>query len=179
MNSIDLILTFIIILVVSILIHYGLNKTTNTPNTNITNTANTSQLTNIENIINTDDSHKKELTKCCTEPKCYSKPPFMRENCEMNKAEAKQQLDTMFNQSYTQEEYYKKLNDLNFIKTQDMPNVQKEQDFINKLNERITLDKAVGETLFNKIVIDKQDEICGYNIRGYDTQFYAPFIPTK
>jgi hypothetical protein len=167
MNSIDMIIAVIIILVVAILIHYGLNQ------------VNGSTMTNVENLINTDDSRMKELTKCCTEPKCYSKPPFMRENCEANKVEAKKELDTMFDQAYTQEEYYKKLNELNFIKTQDMPNVQKEQEFVNKLNERITLDKAVGNSLFDKIVTDKQDEVCGYNIRGFDTKDYAPFIPIK
>lgn len=164
-----MIIAVIIILIVAILIHYGLNKINSTPAS--------AKMTNIENLINTDDSRKKELTKCCTEPKCYSKPPFMRENCEANKVEAKKELDTMFNQAYTQEEYYKKLNELNFIKTQDMPNVQKEQEFVNKLNERMTLDKAVGESLFNKIVTDKQDEVCGYNIRGFDIKDYAPFIP--
>ncbi len=162
-----MIIAVIIILVVAILIHYGLNQ------------VNGSTMTNVENLINTDDSRMKELTKCCTEPKCYSKPPFMRENCEANKVEAKKELDTMFDQAYTQEEYYKKLNELNFIKTQDMPNVQKEQEFVNKLNERITLDKAVGNSLFDKIVTDKQDEVCGYNIRGFDTKDYAPFIPIK
>jgi hypothetical protein len=166
MNSIDMIIAFLIILVVSILFFYGYNKASG-------------KMTHVENLINTDDSRKKELTKCCTDKKCYSKPPFMRENCEANKIEAKKELDTMFDQAYTQEEYYKKLNELNFIKTQDMPNVEKEQQFVNKLNERITLDKAVGDTLFNKIVTDKQDEVCGYNIRGFDMKDYAPFIPIK
>ena len=167
-----MIIAVIIILIVAILIHYGLNKINSSP----TKPAN---MTNVENLINTDDSRKKELTKCCTEPKCYSKPPFMRENCEANKEEAQKELDTMFDPMYTQEEYYKKLNELNFIKTQDMPNVQKEQEFVNKLNERITLDKAVGDSLFDKIVTDKQDEVCGYNIRGFDMKDYAPFIPIK
>ena len=176
MSSIDLILAVIIVIVVVILIHYGLNKI----NSNTTTTTTTpASMTNIENLINTDDSRKKELTKCCTDSKCYSKPPYMREGCDANKIEAQKELDTMFNQAYTQEEYYKKLNELNVIKTQDMPNVQKEQEFINKLNERITLDKAVGNTLFDKIVTDKQDEVCGYNIKGFDTKDYAPFIPIK
>jgi len=35
------------------------------------------------------------------------------------------------------------------------------------------------DTLFNKIVTDKQDEVCGYNIRGFDMKDYAPFIPIK
>ncbi len=168
--NIDIVIAVIIMIVIFILIYYGfknVNGNTSAP------------MTNIEKLINTDDSRKKELTKCCTDSKCYSKPPYMRENCEANKVDAKKQLDTMFDQAYTQEEYYKKLNELNFIKTQDMPNVQKEQEFINKLNERITLDKAVGETLFDKIVTDKQDEVCGYNIRGFDTKDYAPFIPIK
>ena len=165
-----MILAVIIVLVVLILIHYGLNQINGTT---------PAPTTNIENLINTDDSRKKELTKPCEDPKCYSKPPFIRENYEANKEEAKKELDKMFDQAYTQEEYYKKLNDLNFIKTQDMPNVEREQEFINKLNERITLDKAVGDTLFDKIVTDKQDEVCGYNIRGFDTKDYAPFIPMK
>ena len=169
-----MIIAVIIILVVLILIHYGLNKINGT-----TTQTMPAPMTNIENLINTDDSRKKELTKPCEDPKCYSKPPFIRENYEANKEEAKKELDKMFNQVYTQEEYYKKLNDLNFIKTQDMPNVQRDQEFINKLNERITLDKAVGESLFDKITTDKQDEVCGYNIRGFDTKDYAPFIPIK
>ncbi len=174
MSSVDMIIAVIIILVVLILIHYGLNKING-----ITTHTTPAPITNIENLINTDDSRKKELTKPCEDPKCYSKPPFIRENYEENKEEAKKELDKMFDQVYTQEEYYKKLNDLNFIKTQDMPNVQRDQEFINKLNERITLDKAVGESLFDKITTDKQDEVCGYNIRGFDTKDYAPFIPIK
>jgi len=169
-----MIIAVIIILIVAILIHYGLNKINSS--TTITKPA---KMTNVENLINTDDSRKIELTKPCSEPKCYSKPPFIRENYEANKVEAKKELDKMFDPIYTQEEYYKKLNELNFIKTQDMPNVQKEQEFVNKLNERITLDKAVGDSLFDKIVTDKQDEVCGYNIRGFDTKDYAPFIPIK
>lgn len=172
-ESIDMIIIVIIILIIAILIHYGFKNTNGTMKNTNNNTA------KVEHLINTDDRRKKELTKCCTEPRCYSKPPFLRENCEANKQEAEKELEKMFEQTYTQEEYYKKLNELNFIKTQDMPNVLKEQEFVNKLNERISLDKAVGETLFNKIVSDKQDEVCGYNIRGYDMKDYAPFIPVR
>ncbi len=165
-ENIDIILVIIIIFIILILIYYGFKTC--------------GMMTNVENLINTDDSRKKELTKCCTEPKCYSKPPFMGEGkCEETKTEAKKELEKMFDQTYTQEEYYKKLNELNFIKTQDLPNVIKEQEFVNKLNERITLDKAIGDSLFDKIVTDKQDQVCGYNIRGFDTKDYAPFIPIK
>lgn len=164
MSSIDIIIAIVILAVIAIIIYYGFNKSSN-------------GMTNVENLINTDNTRKKNLTKCCTEPKCYSKPPFMRENCDEHKQEAQLQLDTMFEPAYTQEEYYKKLNELNIIKTQDMPNVEKNQKYIDKLNERITLDTAVGNILFDKIVADKQDEVCGYNIKGYSTSDFAPFIP--
>lgn len=174
-ESIDMIIIVIIILIIAILIHYGFKNANGT----MTNTKTNNDTAKVEHLINTDDRRKKELIKPCTEPRCYSKPLFLRENGEANKQEAEKELEKMFEQTYTQEEYYKKLNELNFIKTQDMPNVLKEQEFVNKLNERITLDKAVGETLFDKIVSDKQDEVCGYNIRGYDMKDYAPFIPVR
>ena len=51
-----------------------------------------------ENIVNLDDSRKVELTKCCTDPKCYSKPPYLRENCIKNKEDSKKQLESKFKQ---------------------------------------------------------------------------------
>jgi hypothetical protein len=130
-----------------------------------------------ETLINTDNSRMKELSKCCTDEKCYSKPPMLRENCEENKVEAKKELDKQFDQFLTQEEYFKRLNELNVIKTQDLPNIIKDQEFVNKMNERISIDKAVGTSLYNKIIADKQDEVCGYNIKGYAEREFAPFVP--
>lgn len=165
MNGIDMFIAVAIILIVAILIYQGFEKV--------------NEMANVEKLINTDNSRKKELTKCCTDTKCYSKPEFMRQDCQANKEDAKKTLDTMFEQTYTQDEYFQKLNEMNIIKDKDLPTIQKEQEFVNKLNERITLDKAIGESLFDKIVTDKQDQVCGYNIRGFDTKDYAPFIPIK
>jgi hypothetical protein len=117
-----------------------------------------------DHMINLDDSRKKELTKCCIETKCYAKPDFLREKCEENKIEAKKELDKSFEPVYTQEEYYKKLNNLDIIKTQDMPNIEKDQQFINKLNERINV---IDTMTFDKIVNDDTNMIVGYNKSEY------------
>jgi hypothetical protein len=39
-------------------------------------------LKNKEHLINLDDSRKVELSKCCEDEKCYSKPPHLRTNCK-------------------------------------------------------------------------------------------------
>ena len=124
-----------------------------------------------ENIVNLDDSRKVELSKCCTEPKCYSKPPHLRDNCQQNKEEAKVELDKEFKQMYTQEEYYKKLEDLEILKKGQLNNVQIEAKYADKMNEKVVINTALDETTDVNIRKDDRDEV-----RGYDVLDLAPYI---
>jgi hypothetical protein len=122
-----------------------------------------------ENIVNLDDSRKIELSKCCTDSKCYSKPPHLRNNCLLNKENAKKELDKEFQQMYTQEEYYKKLNDLDIIK--DLNNKQLDEKYVAKMNERVIINPALDNTTDENIRKDDRDEV-----RGYDVLDLAPYI---
>lgn len=147
-NNIDLVLLLIIALICGVLIGINIKKK--------------------ENLINLDDSRKKELTKCCTDSKCYSKPPHLRENCLKNKEDAKNELDKSFQQMYTQEEYYKKLNDLDIIK--DLNNKQLDEKYVAKMNERIVINTALDTNTDLTIRKDDRDEV-----RGYDLNNLAPY----
>ncbi len=125
--------------------------------------------TSRENLINLDDSRKVELTKCCTDPKCYSKPPYLRENCIKNKEEAKQQLDNKFKQMYTQEEYYKKLEDLGITSKGELTNNKIDEAYYAKMNQQVVINKAIDTKLDETIRKDDRDEV-----RGYDTTNLAP-----
>jgi hypothetical protein len=121
-----------------------------------------------EHIVNLDDSRKIELSKCCTNSKCYNKPPHLRDNCVVNKENAKKELDKEFQQMYTQEEYYKKLDDLNIIN--DLNNRKIEEKYVAKMNERIVINSALDETTSENIRKDDSDEV-----RGYDVLDLAPY----
>jgi hypothetical protein len=150
MTSIDIIILLIIVLIIGILagMHLQKNKT--------------------EHIVNLDDSRKIELSKCCTDSKCYNKPPHLRDNCVANKENAKNELDKEFQQMYTQEEYYKKLNDLDIIK--DLNNKQLDEKYYAKMNERIVINPALDEETKKTIRKDDRDEV-----RGYDVLNLAPY----
>jgi hypothetical protein len=124
-----------------------------------------------EHIVNLDDSRKIELSKCCTDPKCYDKPPYLRNNCSQNKTEAKEELDKEFKQMYTQEEYYKKLEDLGITKDNILTNKNIDEAYVAKMNQRIVVNTALDEKTDATIRKDDRDEV-----RGYDVLDLAPFI---
>ena len=124
---------------------------------------------NAEHIVNLDDSRKVELSKCCTDSKCYSKPPHLRDNCVQNKEDAKQTLDKEFQQMYTQEEYYKKLEDLGITKDGTLTNKQIDEAYVAKMNKKIYVNTKLDETTDATIRKDDRDEV-----RGYDISNLAP-----
>jgi hypothetical protein len=159
MLSIDIVLILVIVLIVGIFIgskFFNVQKFLNKK----------------ENLINLDDSRKVELSKCCTEPRCFSKPPHLRENCLENKENAKNELEKEFEQVYTQDEYYKKLNELDILK--DLSTVERQQKLLDELNERIDMDIQIGEDLYNNIRLDDRDEV-----RGYDYNFDTLYTPAE
>ncbi len=119
---------------------------------------------NTEHIVNLDDSRKVELSKCCTEPKCYSKPPHLRENCPKNKEEAKKELDKEFQQMYTQEEYYKKLDELGITKDAQLTNKNIDEAYVAKMNQIVVVNKQLDETTYTNIRKDDRDEVRGYDL---------------
>ena len=122
-----------------------------------------------EHIVNLDDSRKVELSKCCTESKCYSKPPHLRDNCAQNKEEAQKSLDKEFQQMYTQEEYYKKLEDLGITKDGNLTNKNIDEAYVAKMNEKIVVNTKLDESTDTNIRKDDRDEV-----RGYDVSNLAP-----
>lgn len=152
MLSIDIVILLVIILIIGIFVG--------------------SKYFRAETLINLDNSRKVELSKCCTGPRCFSKPPHLRENCEENKENAKKELDKEFEPVYSQEEYYKKLNELDILK--DLSTVERQQKLLDELNERIDLDKQMGEELYNNIRLDDRDEV-----RGYDYKFDTLYTPAE
>jgi hypothetical protein len=119
---------------------------------------------NKEHLVNLDDSRKIELSKCCADDKCYSKPPHLRVDCVKNKEEAFKKLENMFTEMYTQEEYYKKLEENNLIKNKS--NFQRDIDYMNKFNAKITVDAGLNkldDMTFTKIRMDDRSEVKGYS----------------
>ena len=125
-----------------------------------------------EHLINLDDSRKIELSKCCTDDKCYNKPAHLRDNCQSNKEKAVKDLDSQFKQMYTQEEYYKLLDELNILK--EKSNNTKDIEYIKKMNEKLSPVQNVDEKTFNLIIKDDRDEV-----RGSDETNYASYKPTN
>jgi hypothetical protein len=122
-----------------------------------------------EHIVNLDDSRKVELSKCCTDPKCYSKPPHLRDNCVKNKEDAKKMLDKEFQQMYTQEEYYKKLEELGITKDGKLTNKQIDEAYVAKMNEKVVVNTKLDDKIDETIRKDDRDEV-----RGYDISNLAP-----
>uniref|UniRef100_A0A6C0HWM7 Uncharacterized protein n=1 Tax=viral metagenome TaxID=1070528 RepID=A0A6C0HWM7_9ZZZZ len=152
--DIDIVILFLIVFVIGILFGANLKKNSTTS----------------EHIVNLDDSRKVELSKCCTDPKCYSKPPHLRDNCDANKAAAKQELDKEFKQMYTQEEYYKKLEDSGITQKGQLANIDIDKAYIAKMNEQIVINPAMDTSLDTTIRNDDRDEV-----RGYDIGSLAPY----
>ena len=152
--DIDIVILFLIVFVIGILFGANLKKNSTTS----------------EHIVNLDDSRKVELSKCCTDPKCYSKPPHLRDNCDANKAAAKQELDKEFKQMYTQEEYYKKLEDSGITQKGQLANIDIDKAYLAKMNEQIVINPAMDTSLDATIRNDDRDEV-----RGYDVGSLAPY----
>ncbi len=119
-----------------------------------------------EGFINLDNSRKIELTKCCKD--CYFKPDFLRTECEENKKKAFEELSKQFQETYTQEQYYKLLSDLNILK--DVTNYKTSLEYNAKRDEQITTNEKMTNELMQKIIKDDRDEV-----KGYDLLQYAPF----
>ena len=112
-----------------------------------------------EHLINLDDSRKVDLSQCCKNPPCYSKPPHLRENCEENKKKAFEQLDSRFQEMYTQKEYYNKLKEMDILNSKT--NYQNDIDFTAKINEKLKVE--LNNVDFEKVIKDSRDEIPGYD----------------
>jgi uncharacterized membrane protein YraQ (UPF0718 family) len=150
--SIDIVLLLIIAFIIGVLVAMQLKKYSS------------------EHIVNLDDSRKVELSKCCTEPKCYNKPPHLRESCPQNKEEAKKELDKEFQQMYTQEEYYKKLDELGITKEGQLTNKNIDEAYVAKMNEKVVVNPKLDEKTDTIIRKDDRDEV-----RGYDLLLLAPW----
>ncbi len=118
-----------------------------------------------ENLINLDDSRKVELSKCCTNPPCYGKPPYLRVNCDKNKDDAQKSLDNQFDLQYTQEEYYKKLEDEKILS--DVTNVAREEEYVRTMNQELIVNKALDKNTYNKIIKDDRDEVRPYDVNDF------------
>jgi hypothetical protein len=130
-----------------------------------TDTTDTTETKKIkETLVNLDDSRKIELSKCCADDKCYSKPPYLRTDCIKNKEEAFKKLENMFTEMYTQEEYYKKLEENNLIK--DKSNFERDVDYMKKFNAKISIGggaNKLDDMTFTKMRMDGRDEVKGYD----------------
>ncbi len=121
-----------------------------------------------EHLINLDDSRKVELSKCCTDPKCYSKPPHLRDNCNQNKEDSKKQLEKEFQQMYTQEEYYKKLDELGITKDMQLTNKDIDEAYVARMNEKVVVNTSLDANTDETIRKDDRDEVRGYDILSSD-----------
>ncbi len=125
---------------------------------------------NTEHLINLDESRKTALSKCCDNDKCYSKPPYLRENCKENKTKSFKELESKFEQMYTQEQYYEKINKLGIIKNKT--NFERDKDLLDKLNEKLNVNNRLDQLTFDTIRKDSRDEVKGSDMIG---DFYAPY----
>ncbi len=121
-----------------------------------------------EDLVNLDDSRKVALTKCCDNDKCYSKPPYLRENCIEHKKQSLQELESQFTQMYTQDQYYEKIDKLGIIKNKT--NFERDRELLNKLNEKLNINNRLDQLTFDKIRDDTRDEV-----RGSDEGNYTPY----
>ncbi len=119
-----------------------------------------------ENLINLDDSRKKDLTQCCKNPPCYYQPPHLRENCEENKKKAYEELDSRFQEMYTQKEYYNKLKEMDVLNSKT--NYENDIDFSSKINEKLKVE--LNNVDFNKVIKDDRDEV-----NGYESNIFASY----
>lgn len=118
-----------------------------------------------EHLINTDDSRKTELKKCCPPGSiCFSKPNFLNENCDKNKEDASNVLDKSYEQMYSNTEYNKILEDLN-IKQGDANTIAAHDARELNLQKRPTIDesKLLGANIYTSMINDYTDIINGYD----------------
>jgi hypothetical protein len=156
--DIDVVILFLLIFIIGVI--FGINLKKHTAKS--------------ENLVNLDDSRKVELSKCCTDSKCYSKPPHLRKDCDANKASAKKELEKEFTQMYTQEEYYKKLEDLGITTKGQMNNVSIDKAYAAKMNQQIVINPAIEKNTDVNIRKDDRDEV-----RGYDMYNLAAYTPSN
>ncbi len=123
---------------------------------------------NNEHLVNLDDSRKEELTKCCDNEKCYSKPPYLRKDCIENKNKSLKDLEFQFQQMYTQDQYYEKIDKLGVIKNKT--NFQRDKDLLDKLNEKLNINSRLDQLTYNNIINDTRDEVKG-SVNGN----YSPY----
>jgi hypothetical protein len=123
---------------------------------------------NTEHLINLDNSRKEALTKCCDNDKCYSKPPYLREDCIENKKKSLNNLESQFQQMYTQDQYYEKIDKLGVIKNKT--NFERDKDLLEKLNEKLNINNRLDQLTYDNIRNDNRDEV-----RGSDNGNYAPY----
>jgi len=128
----------------------------------------------LEHIINTDDSRKTELKKCCKVGKCYSKPPFLQNNdntkgmpsnsCESNKKIASTYLEKSYEQMFSNDHYNMLLKDLKIRPNIDNTTFERAQKEISLEIRKIDdISKKIGTVAYNNILSDDTDNIIGYN----------------
>jgi hypothetical protein len=120
---------------------------------------------NIEPIVNLDDSRKVELSKCCADDKCYSKPPHLRKDCLKNKEAALKKIEQQFTEMYTQDEYYKQIDKLGIIANKT--NFERDKELLSKLNEQLNLNNRLDQATFDNIRNDSRDEVRGGTVNNY------------
>jgi hypothetical protein len=119
----------------------------------------------MEHIINTDDSIKIELKKCCSEEnKCFSKPGFLNSNCDKHKKANQDKLSKSYDQMFTTNQYNSILRKLKL--RQDIDNTVKEHN-IKELNLQtrpvIKEDVIIGINTYNRMINDNIDSVNGYD----------------
>lgn len=119
----------------------------------------------LEHIINTDDSRKNELQKCCTGEKCNSKPPFLQiGSCVEHKDTAAGVLDKSYDQMFSQDEYNTILTDLKIRPNIDNTKIERSNKEINLQIRKINDNRdKIGTTSYNKILLDNTDNVTGFD----------------
>ena len=89
---------------------------------------------------------------------------------QANKDADKVELEKSFEPAYTQEQYYKKLEETGITSKGQLNNVNIDKAYAAKMNERIIINPAIDDKLDITIRKDDRDEV-----RGYDTEVLAPY----
>ena len=124
----------------------------------------------MEHIINTDDSRKLELQKCCSGEKCYSKPPFLQNytdspnKCNLNKNKMAAILDKSYEQMFTQDKYNTILTDLKIRPNIDNTTIERSNKEINLLQRKIDdISTKIGIPAYNNMILDNTDNVNGFD----------------
>ena len=128
----------------------------------------------LEHIINTDDSRRIELQKCCTDDKCYSKPPFLQNydstkdippnSCAANKEVASTILDKSYEQMFSKDHYNMILKDLKIRPDIDNTTVNRAGKEINlEIRKLEDISTKIGIDAYNNMILDNTDSIAGYD----------------